>query len=94
MFVLWFGERITDKGLGNGVSLIIMIGIIARLPGALLSEWGTVPLLVAASGGEVSRDRPSSQHGSRADLPSRQPPPPRGAAASAPGEGGARQYIP
>ena len=41
MFVLWLGERITDKGLGNGVSLIIMIGIIARLPGALLSEWGT-----------------------------------------------------
>ena len=32
MFVLWLGERITDKGIGNGVSLIIMIGIIARLP--------------------------------------------------------------
>lgn len=41
MFVLWLGERITDKGLGNGVSLIIMIGIIARLPGAVLTEWGT-----------------------------------------------------
>ena len=35
MFVLWLGERITDKGIGNGVSLIIMIGIIARLPFAL-----------------------------------------------------------
>ena len=32
MFILWLGERITDKGVGNGVSLIIMIGIIARLP--------------------------------------------------------------
>lgn len=38
MFVLWLGERITDKGLGNGVSLIIMIGIIARLPHALFAE--------------------------------------------------------
>ena len=40
MFVLWLGERITDKGLGNGVSLIIMVGIIARLPAAVLTEWG------------------------------------------------------
>ena len=32
MFVLWLGEKITDKGIGNGVSIIIMIGIIARLP--------------------------------------------------------------
>lgn len=39
MFVLWLGERITDKGLGNGVSLIIMVGIIARLPHAVLAEW-------------------------------------------------------
>lgn len=39
MFVLWLGERITDKGLGNGVSLIIMVGIIARLPHAFLAEW-------------------------------------------------------
>lgn len=38
MFVMWLGERITDKGLGNGISLIIMIGIIARLPFAFLSE--------------------------------------------------------
>ena len=38
MFVMWLGERITDKGLGNGISLIIMIGIIARLPFALFSE--------------------------------------------------------
>jgi preprotein translocase subunit SecY len=39
MFVLWLGERITDKGIGNGVSLIIMIGIIARLPFALKEEF-------------------------------------------------------
>ncbi len=38
MFVMWLGERITDKGIGNGISLIIMIGIIARLPFALFSE--------------------------------------------------------
>lgn len=38
MFVMWLGEKITDKGIGNGVSLIIMIGIIARLPHALLAE--------------------------------------------------------
>ena len=38
MFILWLGERITDKGIGNGVSLIIMIGIIARLPMAFYQE--------------------------------------------------------
>lgn len=38
MFVMWLGERITDKGLGNGISLIIMIGIIAGLPGAFIQE--------------------------------------------------------
>lgn len=38
MFVLWLGEKITDKGIGNGISLIIMIGIIARLPIALIQE--------------------------------------------------------
>jgi preprotein translocase subunit SecY len=38
MFVMWLGERITDRGLGNGISLIIMIGIISRLPFAFLSE--------------------------------------------------------
>jgi preprotein translocase subunit SecY len=39
MFVLWLGERITDKGVGNGVSLIIMIGIIARFPLAITQEF-------------------------------------------------------
>ena len=38
MFILWIGERITDKGIGNGVSLIIMLGIIARLPKAFIQE--------------------------------------------------------
>jgi preprotein translocase subunit SecY len=40
MFVMWLGERITDKGIGNGISLIIMIGIIARLPFAVVAEFG------------------------------------------------------
>ena len=40
MFVMWLGERITDRGIGNGVSLIIMVGIIARLPYALTAEIG------------------------------------------------------
>ncbi|MDK2977526.1 MAG: preprotein translocase subunit SecY [Bacteroidales bacterium] len=39
MFIMWLGERITDKGIGNGISLIIMIGIIARLPFALFAEF-------------------------------------------------------
>ena len=38
MFILWLGERITDKGVGNGVSIIIMVGIIARLPQAFFQE--------------------------------------------------------
>ena len=41
MFVMWLGERITDRGVGNGISLIIMIGIVARLPQALVTEVGT-----------------------------------------------------
>ena len=41
MFILWLGERITDTGIGNGVSIIIMIGIIARLPQAFAQEVGS-----------------------------------------------------
>lgn len=41
MFIMWLGEKITDKGIGNGISLIIMIGIIARLPFAFLAEVGS-----------------------------------------------------
>ena len=40
MFVMWLGERITDRGIGNGISLIIMIGIVARLPYAIVAEGG------------------------------------------------------
>ncbi|MEO6670387.1 MAG: preprotein translocase subunit SecY [Ferruginibacter sp.] len=39
LFVMWLGEKITDKGLGNGTSIIIMIGILARLPQAFGQEW-------------------------------------------------------
>lgn len=39
MFVMWLGERITDKGIGNGISLLIMIGIIAGLPSSFIQEF-------------------------------------------------------
>jgi preprotein translocase subunit SecY len=39
LFVMWLGEKITDKGIGNGISLIIMIGIIARLPSSIKDEF-------------------------------------------------------
>ena len=39
LFVMWLGEKITDKGLGNGTSIIIMMGILARLPQAFIQEW-------------------------------------------------------
>ena len=41
LFVMWLGEKITDKGIGNGISMIIMIGIIGRLPYALFAEFGS-----------------------------------------------------
>jgi len=41
MFVMWLGERITDRGIGNGISLIIMVGIISRLPFAIIAEFGS-----------------------------------------------------
>ena len=54
LFVMWLGEKITDKGIGNGISLIIMVGIIASLPGGLIQEFasrmegngGLIPFLV------------------------------------------------
>ena len=49
MFILWLGERITDKCVGNGISMIIMIGIIARLPQAFVQEVGS--RFTAISGG-------------------------------------------
>ena len=42
VFMMWLGEQITERGIGNGISLIIMIGIIARLPVALVNEWNLV----------------------------------------------------
>jgi len=41
MFVMWLGERITDKGIGNGISFIILVGIISRLPGAIIKEFAS-----------------------------------------------------
>ncbi|HRF85872.1 MAG TPA: preprotein translocase subunit SecY [Alloprevotella sp.] len=49
MFILWLGERITDKGIGNGISIIIMVGIIARMPSAIVEELTSA--LTAAEGG-------------------------------------------
>lgn len=51
MFIMWLGEKITDKGLGNGISLIILVGIIARFPGALVQEFTS--RLTTAQGGLV-----------------------------------------
>ena len=51
MFVLWLGERITDRGIGNGVSMIIMIGIIARFPTAVIQEFSS--RLTSGQGGLV-----------------------------------------
>src|SRR3546814_18402739 len=53
MFVMWLGEKITDKGIGNGISLIIMIGIIAWLPQALIQE-GAAKLGSGSAGGAIA----------------------------------------
>lgn len=50
MFTMWLGERITDRGLGNGISLIIMVGIISRLPFALIGEFSS---RLAGAGGPI-----------------------------------------
>ncbi len=49
IFCMWLGEKITDKGIGNGISMLIMIGIISRFPGAIVAEFlskGTSGLLL------------------------------------------------
>ncbi|MCC6684802.1 MAG: preprotein translocase subunit SecY, partial [Bacteroidia bacterium] len=51
VFIMWLGERITDKGLGNGISLIIMVGIIARLPFSFIAELNS--RINEAGGGPV-----------------------------------------
>ncbi|MGM9859259.1 MAG: preprotein translocase subunit SecY [Muribaculaceae bacterium] len=54
MFILWLGERITDRGIGNGISFIILVGIIARLPGALFFEFTSrLPGTTGSQGGLV-----------------------------------------
>jgi len=50
LFVMWLGEKITDKGIGNGISIIIMVGIIAQLPSAFLTEFG---IRVNGKGGPI-----------------------------------------
>ncbi|MGV8947622.1 MAG: preprotein translocase subunit SecY [Lutibacter sp.] len=51
IFAMWLGEKITDKGIGNGISLLIMIGIIARFPGAFIQE--VVSKVTASNGGLI-----------------------------------------
>ena len=51
MFIMWLGEKITDKGIGNGISMIILVGIIARFPGAISQEF--VGRLTNAQGGLI-----------------------------------------
>ena len=51
MFIMWLGEKITDKGIGNGISIIILVGIIARFPGAIMQEFTS--RLNTAQGGLV-----------------------------------------
>lgn len=53
MFVMWLGERITDRGIGNGISLIIMVGIIARLPHSLVAEFASKLSVTGGGGGLV-----------------------------------------
>ena len=51
VFAMWLGEKITDKGIGNGISLLIMIGIIARFPASFIQE--AVSKLTASNGGAI-----------------------------------------
>ena len=54
MFIMWLGERITDRGIGNGISFIILVGIIARLPGALFYEFTSrLPGATGSQGGLI-----------------------------------------
>jgi preprotein translocase subunit SecY len=53
MFLMWLGDQITDRGIGNGMSLIISVGIVARLPAALVQAWKTV-VPTGGTGGDVA----------------------------------------
>lgn len=53
MFLMWLGDQITDRGIGNGMSLIISVGIVARLPAGLMQAWKTV-VPTGAGAGDVA----------------------------------------
>ena len=53
MFLMWLGDQITDRGIGNGMSLVISVGIVAQLPAALMQSWNTFVRPVAAGGGRA-----------------------------------------
>jgi preprotein translocase subunit SecY len=54
MFLMWLGDQITDSGIGNGMSLIITVGIVARLPAALIQAWHTFVPSAAGQGNQVN----------------------------------------
>ncbi len=54
MFLMWLGDQITERGIGNGISMIITVGIIAQLPAALIQAWKTFVPSDAAPGTQVS----------------------------------------
>ena len=55
LFLMWLGDQITERGIGNGISLIITVGIVARLPAALAQAWRTfVPTGAGADTGQVN----------------------------------------
>ena len=55
MFLMWLGDQITDRGIGNGMSMIITVGIVARLPAALIQAWRT---FVPSGAGQASQVNP------------------------------------
>src|SRR5437667_2254006 len=58
LFLMWLGDQITERGIGNGISLIITVGIVARLPAALTQAWRTfVPS--AGAGGDTGQSSPT-----------------------------------
>ncbi len=54
MFLMWLGDQITDRGIGNGMSLIISVGIVARLPAALIQAWRTFVPAEGQAGNQVN----------------------------------------
>ena len=54
MFLMWIGDQVTDRGIGNGMSLIITVGIVARLPAALIQAWKTFVPTGGAQASQVS----------------------------------------